>query len=288
MAPIPLDTVECIRLHPDNNPIHSVLKPMKIATFNANSIRSRLPIILQWLEEHQPDILGIQETKVQNSDFPKDAIEADGWHVVFKGEKTYNGVALICKSKPTEVKFGFNDGGPSDETRLVRAMVDGLPVVNTYVPQGRAIDHAMYKYKLRWYSRLRKMFETEYAPNRPLVWLGDINVAAEPIDVSQPETHESDPCYHIDARRAFQDACTFGFEDLFRKQHPGEELYSFFDYRVPNAVKRNIGWRIDYILATTPLAAKCVSCDIDLKPRLQERPSDHTFMVAEFEMKSDE
>lgn len=256
---------------------------MKIATFNANSIRSRLPIILHWLEDHQPDALGIQETKVQDHDFPIKEIKAAGWHVVFKGEKSYNGVALICKSEPTDVHFGFKDGGPSDETRLLRAVVNGISVVNTYVPQGRAIDHAMYKYKLRWYGRLKELFEAEYALNQPLVWLGDINIAAEPIDVSDPETHENDPCFHVDARRAFQDACTFGFEDLFRKHHPSEERYSFFDYREPNAVKRNIGWRIDYILATAPLAEKCTSCDIDLKPRLQEKPSDHTFMVAEFE-----
>jgi exodeoxyribonuclease-3 len=256
---------------------------MKIATFNANSIRSRLPIILQWLEEHQPDVLGIQETKVQDADFPKEAIEAAGWHVVFKGEKSYNGVALICRQAPTDVRFGFEDGGPADETRLVRAVVDGVPVVNTYVPQGRAIDHAMYKYKLRWYKRLKNLFETEYAPDRPLAWIGDINIAVEPIDVTTPEAHRNDPCYHADARDAYLDVYGYGFEDVFRKHHPGEPVYSFFDYRVPNAVKRNIGWRIDYVLATAPLAERSLSCDIDLEPRRMEKPSDHTFMMAEFE-----
>jgi exodeoxyribonuclease-3 len=257
---------------------------MKIATFNANSIRSRLPIILQWLEDHQPDVLGIQETKAQDVDFPKEAIEAAGYHVVFKGEKSYNGVALISKSKPTDVRFGFDDGGPADETRLVRAVVDGVPVVNTYVPQGRAIDHAMYKYKLMWYSRLRKLFEAEYAADQPLAWIGDINIAVEPLDVSNPETKKNDPCYHIDAHNAFLDVCAFGLEDVFRKHHAGEELYSFFDYRVKNAVQRNIGWRIDYILATAPLANVSKSCEIDVEPRLMEKPSDHTFMVAEFRM----
>ncbi len=256
---------------------------MKIVTFNANSIRSRLPIILEWLETHQPDVLGIQETKVQDVDFPRETFESAGWHVVFKGEKSYNGVALICKNKPAQVAFGFSDGGPADETRLVRAVVDGISVVNTYVPQGRAIDHAMYQYKLRWYKRLKALFEKEYTPRTPLAWIGDINIAVEPIDVSNPESHKNDPCFHIDAHNAFLNVCDFGFVDVFRKHHPDEELYSFFDYRVPNAVKRNLGWRIDYILATKPLAAKSLACDIDLEPRMKEKPSDHTFMVAEFE-----
>lgn len=256
---------------------------MKIATFNANSIRSRMPIILQWLEDHQPDVLGIQETKVQDSEFPKASFEAAGYRVVFRGEKSYNGVALICKNEPQDVRFGFGDGGPADETRMVRAVVDGIAVVNTYVPQGRAIDNIMYQYKLNWYSRLRKLFESEYSPSQAIAWIGDINIAVEPIDVSSPETRGSDPCYHIDARNAFLETCRFGFEDVFRKHHSEERLYSFFDYRVPNAVQRNIGWRIDYILATAPLAAKSIHCTIDLAPRLKEKPSDHTFMRAEFD-----
>jgi exodeoxyribonuclease-3 len=234
------------------------------------------------MEQHEPDILGIQETKVQDADFPKEAIEAAGYHVVFRGEKSYNGVALISKTEPADVKFGFDDGGPADETRLVRAVVDGVSVVNTYVPQGRAIDHIMYQYKLNWYSRLKKLFQEEYTPGQSLAWIGDINIAVEPIDVSNPESHKNDPCYHVDAHDAFLDVCSFGFKDVFRKHHPGEELYSFFDYRVPNAVKRNIGWRIDYVLASAPLAEQSVSCDIDLEPRLMDKPSDHTFMLAEF------
>lgn len=189
---------------------------------------------------------------------------------------------MICKSEPQDVKFGFSDGGPADETRLVRAVVDGVAVVNTYVPQGRAIDHVMYKYKLQWYARLKKLFEAEYAPDMPLAWIGDINIAVEPIDVNKPETRKDDPCYHIDAHNAFLDVCSFGFEDMLRKHHPGEELYSFFDYRAKNAIERNLGWRIDYVLATEPLASKCISCEIDLEPRKKEKPSDHTFMVAEF------
>jgi exodeoxyribonuclease-3 len=204
--------------------------------------------------------------------------------VVFKGEKSYNGVALICKSEPQEVHFGFDDGGPADETRLVRAVVDGVAIVNTYVPQGRAIDHVMYQYKLGWYARLKKLFEQEYSAAQPLAWIGDINIAVEPIDVTNPAGKKNDPCFHIDAHNAFLETCSFGFEDLLRKHHPDEELYSFFDYRVKDAVQRNMGWRIDYVLATAPLADRSVDCVIDVEPRLKEKPSDHTFMMAEFDM----
>lgn len=255
---------------------------MKIATFNANSIRSRLPMLLQWLEDHQPDVLGIQETKCQDEDFPVEAIRDLGFHVAFKGEKSYNGVALICKSEPQDVKFGFDDGGPADETRLIRAVVDGVSIVNTYVPQGRAIDHVMYKYKLGWYKRLKNLFETEYSADQPLAWIGDINIAVEPIDVNNPAGKRNDPCYHIDAHNGFLDVCSFGFTDVLRKHHPDEEIYSFFDYRVKNAVERNMGWRIDYVLTTDPLTEKCTACDVDLEPRKMEKPSDHTFVVAEF------
>jgi exodeoxyribonuclease-3 len=118
--------------------------------------------------------------------------------------------------------------------------------------------------------------------DQPLTWIGDINIAVEPIDVNNPAGKKNDPCYHIDAHNAFLEVCTFGFTDVFRKHHPDEELYSFFDYRDKDAIAKNMGWRIDYVLTTEPLTAKCVSCDIDLEPRKKEKPSDHTFMIAEF------
>lgn len=255
---------------------------MKIATFNVNSIRSRLDIVLEWLVEYQPGILGVQETKVQDAAFPKEAFEAAGYHVVFRGEKSYNGVALISKNEPQEIRFGFDDGGPSDETRMVAATFGDIVVVNTYIPQGRAIDHILYKYKLRWYARLRAFLEKNYSVDQPLAWIGDMNIAVQPIDVTNPDGKKSDVCYHADCRMAFLQACEFGVEDLFRRFHPEGGHYSFFDYRVKDAVERGIGWRIDYILATPPLASRCSDCWIDVAPRLKPKPSDHTFMVAEF------
>ena len=161
---------------------------MKVATFNANSIRSRLPILCDWLRVHQPDVVGIQETKVQDEDFPQKAFADLGYHVTFCGEKSYNGVAFISKAPAADVYFGFNDGGPVDATRLIRARFGEFEIVNTYIPQGRAIDNVMYRYKLNWYARLRSLFDEYYSSDQPLIWMGDMNIAVEPIDVTQPQT----------------------------------------------------------------------------------------------------
>ena len=255
---------------------------MKISTFNANSIRSRLPIILDWITKNKPDVLGIQETKVQNVDFPQSVFNEIGYHVCFEGEKSYNGVAIISKEKPIEIIAGFDDGGPADKTRIICAKFEKFLVINTYIPQGRAIDHIMYKYKLSWYKRLKKFISKYLEDNKSIAWIGDMNIAVNPIDVSNPKTKKNDPCYHIDAREAFLDTCDLGFIDLFRKFNEDQEIYSFYDYRVKDAVLRNIGWRIDYILTTEELTKKCINCKIDLEPRKKEKPSDHTFVTASF------
>ena len=255
---------------------------MKVATFNANSIRTRLPIICDWLTMHDPDILGIQETKVQDKDFPSDAFVELGYNVYFRGEKSYNGVAILSKEEAQNIQYGFDDGGPIDDTRLIRASFGNIEVINTYIPQGRAIDHVMYKYKLNWYKRIRSLFDKYYSTDQSIVWLGDMNIAIEPIDVNQPKTKMNDPCYHQDAKDGFIHACDFGFTDLLRKHHAEDVLYSFFDYRVKDAVDRNIGWRIDYILSTQSLLERCKDCYIDIEPRKKDKPSDHTFVIAEF------
>jgi exodeoxyribonuclease-3 len=256
---------------------------VKIATFNANSIRSRLPTILDWLDQHAPDVLGIQETKVTDDLFPADLIRAHGYHVAFRGEKSYNGVAVLTRAEPEDVAFGLDDGGPADETRLVRATVDGVCVVNTYVPQGREIDHAMYRYKQAWLRRLRTYFDRHASPDDELVWIGDLNVAPTPLDVHNPQEQANHVCFHEDVRKVFAETVAWGFEDVVRKHHPEPQVFSFFDYRTPNAVKRKMGWRVDHILATPPLAKTCTAADIDLAPRLLDKPSDHTFVIAQFD-----
>lgn len=255
---------------------------MKIATFNVNSIRKRLPIVLQWLRYHRPDVLCLQETKVQDSEFPLSSFDGSGYHVTFRGMKSYNGVALLTLSAPTKVVSGFCDGGEPDEARLIRATIDGVTIVNTYVPQGASIDSPKYSYKLQWYKRLREYFSKNLSAKKPVIWCGDMNVAPEPIDVDKPNTKLKHVCFHEDVRQAYYETVSWGFTDVFRKLHPKKLQYTFWDYRQPNTLIENRGWRVDHILATIPLAEKCIKAEVDVKPRNMENPSDHTVMWAKF------
>ena len=255
---------------------------MRIATFNCNSVRSRLDIVLGWLADYAPDVLCLQETKVQDAEFPADAFRLAGWQVAFKGEKSYNGVAIVSKQAPDEVSFGL-DSQPADEPRLAHARFGQLHVVNTYVPQGREIDHEMYAYKLAWLARLKKYFEQRFDASTPLLWCGDLNVARHPIDVSSPETKKDHVCFHQAVRDAFEDTLAFGFTDLFRHHNPELVDYSFYDYRAPFDPDRKRGWRIDYVLATPPLAKKSVAAAIDIVPRTRPKPSDHCPLYADLQ-----
>jgi len=255
---------------------------MLIATFNANSIRARIEQVVRWLQRRRPDILCLQETKVEDKDFPLSAFQEAGYHVVFRGERSYNGVAIASRTRPDHVQFGLDDSGPPDETRLVCARFGRVHVVNTYVPQGREIEHPMYQYKLEWLRRLKAYFARHFTPRLNVLWVGDLNVAPLPIDVHNPERQTKHVCYHVAVRQAFEETVVWGFVDVFRKHHPEGGHYTFFDYRTPKAVEKKMGWRVDHILATPPLASKCVDCYIDLKPRLEPNASDHTFLVAKF------
>jgi exodeoxyribonuclease III len=255
----------------------------RIATYNVNSVRSRLPIIIPWLREHRPDVLCMQETKVADGQFPAGEFEAAGYHPIFCGTGAYNGVAIAAREKPDAVRYGLPEGGPADEDRLIAAVFAGIPVVNTYVPQGRNRETAQFAYKLAWFERLRNFFARNYSPDAPLIWCGDLNVAPEAIDVHDPKRLRGHVCFTPEVWEAFAAVRAFGLEDVFRRHHPGETgHYTFFDYRVPQAVRRGLGWRVDHILATPPLAARSLSCDIDMNPRLAEKPSDHTILVAAF------
>jgi len=257
-------------------------KPFKIATFNANSIRSRLPIVTDWLKAQAPDVLCIQETKTQDESFPADAFADVGYRVILRGQKAYSGVAIASKEEPADVSFGLDDEREPDEARLIRAVYDGLPVVNTYVPQGTAPDSPNFKYKLEWFRRLRNFFDRHYDPRKPLLWCGDLNVAPEPIDVHDPKRLLGHVCFHPEAHKALRDVMAWGFVDVFRKHHLDPHQYTFWDYRVKDAVKRGLGWRVDHIMATEPLVRRSVAAYIDVEPRLRPKASDHTFVVAEF------
>jgi exodeoxyribonuclease III len=261
------------------------LNKLKVATYNANSIRARMDLILQWLGKESPDVLCVQETKVQDKDFPAEPIQEAGYHVVFKGQKAYAGVAIISRDEPQEVAFGIDDGETPDEARLIRAVIGGVSVVNTYIPQGRDPESEHFQYKLRWFERLQAFFKRHYTPDQPLVWMGDFNVAFEPIDVYDPKRLEGHVCYRPEVREALRRVGEWGFVDVFRRHHPDEPgHYTYYDYRARNPVERGLGWRVDHIWATASLAEKSADAWIDTEARLAERPSDHTFLIAEFSL----
>ena len=256
---------------------------MRIATFNANSIRTRLPIVIPWLQEHAPDVLAIQETKVQDHEFPSEAFETIGYHCVFKGQKSYNGVALISREPPEDTHTGFFDGDDLNGPRLIRSRFGAVTIINSYVPQGRDRESEHYLGKLEWLRTFRKMLESTFSPDQMLVWLGDLNVAPEPMDVHDPKGLEGHVCFNRELTQLFYEVCSWGLFDVFRKHKPEPGQFSFFDYRAAS-VYTNKGWRIDHILATQPLLDRSTDAWIDVKPRKQRdpKPSDHTFVIGEF------
>jgi exodeoxyribonuclease-3 len=256
---------------------------VKIATFNVNSIRSRLHIVIPWLQRIQPDVLCMQETKVNNDQFPKDSFHEIDYKIIYSGSSSgRNGVALASREEPLKYTVGL-PSKPQDDDRIISAYFSRFQIVNTYIPQGFNIDDPRYQYKLEWFQRLHDYFKDSFSMEDNLVWCGDLNIAPENIDVSNPKTKKNHVCFHEDAQQAFRNVTSLGFIDVFRKHHPNEEnQYSFFDYRVPDALKRNIGWRVDHILTSPLLAEKSSGAYIDRQPRTQEKPSDHTPVLAEF------
>ncbi|MFA5182597.1 MAG: exodeoxyribonuclease III [Syntrophales bacterium] len=257
----------------------------RIATYNVNSIRSRLHILMPWLRENRPDVICLQETKVADSKFPQTEFTDAGYHIAFRGERQYNGVAVASLAKPEATACGLVDGATADEDRLLRVSFPHLTVVNTYVPQGRERETPHFTYKLEWFQRLRRYFELSFSPEEDVIWCGDLNVAPDSIDVHDPKRLRGHVCFTPEVWEAFDHAKAWGFVDVFRKHHPGEsQQYTFYDYRVPKSVERKLGWRVDHILATVPLAEKSTGCRIDMAPRMTEKPSDHTVVMAEFQL----
>jgi len=265
---------------------------MLIATWNVNSIRARMPRVVDFCEKQQPDVLCVQETKVIDEDFPAADLQQLGYDVAFAGQKSYNGVAVASRLPMKEIARGFDDGGePADASRLLIVQIQPtpenprtpVPVVNTYVPQGRDVDDDAFRYKLDWLQRLRALFDRNWSSRKRLLWVGDMNVAPQPMDVWEPERRGNHPDYHPDARAAFAHAAEWGFVDCFRELHPDAVEYTFYDYRDRHALENGNGWRVDHIMATRALASLCTECWIDLEPRTLEKPSDHTPLLARFE-----
>jgi exodeoxyribonuclease III len=253
---------------------------VRIATWNVNSLRVRLPQVLEWLAANPVDVLAMQETKLPDADFPRAELEALGYQVVASGQKTYNGVALLsrwpCTALVTDIP-ALEDPA----RRVLAASTGGLRVVNLYVPNGQTVDSDKYRYKLRWLAALADWLRGELTAHRALVVLGDFNIAPEDRDVHDPaawagSVHVSEP-----ERHALRTVLDLGLVDVFRRfeQPPGS--YSWWDYRML-AFRRNHGLRIDLLLADAALASGCTACVVDRAPRRAERPSDHAPVVADF------
>lgn len=258
---------------------------MRIATYNVNSIRVRIETVVAWLEKHQPDVLCIQETKCQDDAFPTLLLKSTGYHVFYRGMKSYNGVAVLTRCAPDAVFYGFDDQLPDpDDARLMRVVLGGIPIVNTYVPNGYKLGTPQHAYKLKWYGRLKNYFAHHLSPDRPALWCGDMNVAPEPIDVHSPEKHLKHVCFHESVRNAYKDTISWGFIDVFRYLYPNKQQFTFWDYLRPSSLESNKGWRLDHILATRPLVQKTLQVEVDIEPRRESRASDHTFVWAEFEL----
>ncbi|MDR3331689.1 MAG: exodeoxyribonuclease III [Synergistaceae bacterium] len=260
---------------------------VRLATFNVNSLKARLPIVERFLRApNAPDVICFQETKCQDADFPADFFADLGYRASFKGMKSYNGVAIVSKSAPDDVSFGFGDGEDieQDLARLAAARFAGLDVVCTYVPQGKSVELPDFIYKLRFFERLRYLFERRYEPSGLLLWTGDINVVPTDIDVTHPENKRDHVCVCQDVRDALERVLSWGFVDAFRKLRPDPGEFTFWDYRVKNALEKNIGWRIDHLFTTAPLAERCRDVYVARELRAMERPSDHTALVGLFDI----
>ena len=255
----------------------------KIVTYNVNSIRSRLEPLEQLIREEIPDVIALQETKVTDDKFPEDFFENLGYRVAFRGEKSYNGVALASKSPLSDVHVGMDGWEKPGEARLIAATIQGIRVVNTYVPQGREVDTEPWIYKLGWLKHLRKYWDFYGNPAQPWIWLGDLNVAPGDFDVHSPERLNGAVGFHPEERQIMADLLAWGFEDVFRKHRPGTDEFTFWDYRAAGGFERNLGWRIDHIWATESLAKYSLDSYVRKDFRGMEKPSDHAPLVAVFD-----
>jgi exodeoxyribonuclease-3 len=255
---------------------------MLIATWNVNSLRVRLPHLRDWLAANPVDVIALQETKLDDPDFPRDEIEALGLRVAFSGQRTYNGVALLARDELADVVAGI-PGFPDAQKRVLAATIGGVRVIDLYVPNGQAVGSDKYQYKLRWLAALRDYVAAELARHPQLIVLGDYNIAPEDRDVHDPKAWEGSVHVSEPERAALRALLETGLEDCFRRFEQPEKSYSWWDYRMM-AFRRNAGLRIDLILASSALARKCGACHIDKAPRKLERPSDHAPVVARFDI----
>jgi exodeoxyribonuclease-3 len=255
---------------------------LKIATWNVNSLRVRLAPVLEWLERHRPEVLALQETKVPDAEFPSAAFEAVGYRVVFNGQKTYNGVAVLSRSLAEDCVTDPPNLIDDPQRRILAVTVDGIRVVNLYVPNGSEVGSEKYAYKLDWLARIQAFLSDELVRWPAMVVLGDFNIAPEDRDVYDPEAWRERILCSTPERTALRRLMDLPLCDAFRSFEQPEGCFSWWDYRTA-AFRRNHGLRIDLILISAELRGRLRACNIDTGPRKLERPSDHTPVWAEFD-----
>lgn len=252
---------------------------MKIATWNVNSLKVRLPHVLDWLGANQPDVLCLQETKLIDENFPVTELAEAGYQALYSGQKTYNGVALLGKQTGTEI-ISTLPGSDDPQKRVLAATYGTVRIICVYIPNGESVDSEKYQYKLQWLAALKVWLQEELRQYPKLAILGDYNIAPEERDVHEPMLWENKVLFSQPERLAFRGLLELGLQDAFRLFDQPEKSFSWWDYRMM-AFRRNTGMRIDHILLSNALARCCTSCSIDKAPRKLERPSDHAPVIAE-------
>ena len=252
---------------------------MRIATWNVNSLKVRLPHVTEWLASHQPDVLCLQETKTEDVKFPLEAITQTGYQAVFSGQKTYNGVALLSRTTPTDISAGI-PGFDDAQKRVLAATFGDTRVICVYIPNGESVESDKYQYKLRWLAALTEWLRAELQKYPKLALLGDYNIAPQARDVYDPEAWAGKVLFSDLEHAAFQGLIALGLSDSFRLFEQAERSYTWWDYRMM-AFRRKLGVRIDHILLSSALAQNCTACVIDIEPRKLERPSDHAPVFAD-------
>ncbi len=253
---------------------------MKIASWNVNSLKVRLEHVSDWLTHQQPDVLGLQETKLTDDKFPAGEIEALGYHVAFSGQPTYNGVALISKTPPKDIITAIPDF-EDEQKRVIAGTCGDVRVINLYVVNGQEVGSEKYDYKLKWLEAVHQWISHEAKVHEKLIVMGDFNIAPDDRDVHDPEAwHEKILC-STPEREALGRLLSLGLHDSFRLFPQPDETFSWWDYRAAG-FRRNLGLRIDLVLCSGAMKDQCTTSYIDKEPRRLERPSDHAPAVAEF------
>ena len=252
---------------------------MRLAAWNINSLKIRLPQVVDWLSSARPDVLCLQETKIEDDTFPLAEIRSAGYQAIYSGQKTYNGVAILSKQHGKETVTAipeFNDA----QKRVLAATIENVRVICVYAPNGQSVDSDKYRYKLEWFAAFNNWLKAELTRYPQLAVLGDLNIAPEDRDVYDPQAWEGNVLVSPKEREAFRELLNVGLKDSFRLFDQPEKSFSWWDYRL-GAFRRNLGLRIDHILLSSALAPYCKSSTIDIKPRLAGRPSDHAPVLAE-------